>query len=200
MAINWIGIAALGSGGLLLYSAVTNKKFSQAARATLSGQSPGTVTTDAATAINTSLMSADTGTGQASGTAGTTAGTAASKFLGILRQHLGQAYVYGGTSINATDCSGLVYFALKQMGINAPRTSQQQYTWSQKISQGQLQPGDLVFTQWGAAGPGPDHVGIYLGNGQVLQDPHTGAVVDIVSLSGFISGQKQVGYGRIPGL
>jgi cell wall-associated NlpC family hydrolase len=137
------------------------------------------------------------GNGQSSTVPGNVATGGAAQFVSIVKSHVGQAYVFGGTNINATDCSGLVYYALQQMGIAAPRTSQTQYTWTKRISVGQLSPGDLVFTEFGAQGPGPDHVGIYIGNGQVLQDPHTGAKVNILSLTSFTA-RQQVGYGRIP--
>lgn len=110
MAINWVGIAALGAGGLLLYSAVTNKKFTDAARATLSGKSPATVTTDAATTIDTSLAGDDTsGTAGSSSSAssgqhaeGTAVGASWDNFLRAIRsQESGGNYQH-----NSSGCLG----------------------------------------------------------------------------------------------
>ena len=95
------------------------------------------------------------------------------------------------------DCSGLVQYAYAQAGVALPRTSQTQATfvqslggWTTNISQ--LVPGDLVFFA-GSDGTiqSPGHVGIYLGNDQMIQAPETGEVVDIVAISngaGFAGG------------
>lgn len=123
-------------------------------------------------------------------------------FVNLARRYLGVPYVWGGESPNGFDCSGLVAFALSQMGVNAPRTSEAQWAWVQKISQSELQPGDLIFETWpGEASPG--HVAIYAGNGQIIEAPGTGQNVHLVAWSpGGIaaSGGRVVGYGRVPGM
>lgn len=67
------------------------------------------------------------------------------------------------------DCSGLVQWTFAQIGVNLPRTSEQQYDWARKyatlVPPNKLQPGDLVFYN----GVPPGHVGIYVGNGLVMQ-------------------------------
>lgn len=104
---------------------------------------------------------------------------------------LGDPYVYGGTSLHATDCSGLQYYSfLSAGGINIGRGTAEQ--WSSPLGQtivdasaGQtfqfsdLQPGDLIF--YGAPGApdgGDSHVVMYIGNNQIIQDPYTGASVE----------------------
>lgn len=84
---------------------------------------------------------------------------------------LGKPYVYGGTGPDGYDCSGLTMMAWKAGGVNLPRTSQAQYNAGPHVSQGALQPGDLVFFN------GLDHVGIWIGNGELIHAPHTGDVV-----------------------
>ena len=106
-------------------------------------------------------------------------------------------YVYGATGPGSFDCSGLVQYTLKQVGVkNVPRTSEEQWQWSQHISKQQLQPGDLVFAQFPGDNASPGHVGVYVGNGQVLsaEDPQLG--VGYSTLASW--GSNIVGYGRVP--
>jgi hypothetical protein len=114
-----------------------------------------------------------------------------------VKKFAGYRYVYGDAGPSAFDCSGLVQFTLSKLGVaNVPRTSEEQYSWSTKISASQLQPGDLVFAQFPGDNASPGHVGVYTGNGQVLsaEDPASG--VGYSSLASW--GNAIVGYGRVP--
>ncbi len=93
--------------------------------------------------------------------------------------YLGVPYTYGGTSVQTGfDCSGLVQKVYQDMGISLPRTAaEQQQVGTPVSSLSQAQPGDLVFY-----GSPADHVGIYLGNGLMVNAPHTGANVSIVGV------------------
>ena len=93
----------------------------------------------------------------------------------------GKPYVYGGTGPGGYDCSGLTMMAWKAGGVSLPRTSQAQYNAGGHVSQSQLQPGDLVFFS------GLDHVGMWIGNGQLIHAPHTGDVVRVESFSNMAS-------------
>lgn len=95
------------------------------------------------------------------------------------KNFLGVPYLWGGTSPNTGfDCSGFVQYVYAYFGVNLPRTSQEQVSAGEKIdtSIDSLKPGDLLF--WGDSNA-PHHVGIYIGNGQYIQAPHTGDVVKI---------------------
>ncbi|MGY5269544.1 NlpC/P60 family protein [Lactiplantibacillus plantarum] len=102
-------------------------------------------------------------------------------------------YVYGAEGPSAFDCSGLVEYALKKLGIDFPRTSGEQYRASKYVSN--PKPGDLVFF-----GPGGgSHVGVYTGNGEFYsaENEHDGMGISKVHGGGYGS---FAGYGRVPGL
>ena len=80
--------------------------------------------------------------------------------------------------IRDSDCSGLVQWAFKQAGVVAPRTAQQQFDWARPINVTALEPGDLLYFEH--TYPSVEritHVGLYAGNGQMLNAPAAGAFV-----------------------
>jgi peptidoglycan DL-endopeptidase CwlO len=97
--------------------------------------------------------------------------------VGIAMQFLGVPYVWGGSSPSGFDCSGLVMYVYAQVGVSLPHYTGAQWNAGVPVSQGDLQPGDLVFFD------GLGHVGIYIGGGEFIHAPHTGDVVKIDSLS-----------------
>jgi cell wall-associated NlpC family hydrolase len=103
---------------------------------------------------------------------------------------LGVPYVYGGGSPDeGFDCSGLVQWAFGQAGRSLSHAADWQRDESQPISEGDLQPGDLVFY-----GEPPDHVAMYVGGGQIINAPFTGEVVRVQDL--YYS-SKPMSFGRI---
>jgi hypothetical protein len=136
-------------------------------------------------------------------TASTSGGsqTLASKFLSDVKTDIGDPYVFGAAGPKEFDCSGLIYYNLRRIGITSvPRTSEQQWAWVQHIHKNELQAGDLIFMQFPGDQASPGHVVIYAGNGKIIQAPHTGADVQEVPLSSMGNGSEIVGYGRVPGL
>jgi cell wall-associated NlpC family hydrolase len=98
------------------------------------------------------------------------------------QKYLGVPYVWGGTSATqGVDCSGLVQDVYADLGISLPRTSQEQATTGVPVSSlADAQPGDLVFFAGSDGTPSaPGHVGIYIGNGQMIDAPHTGSDVRV---------------------
>ena len=97
-------------------------------------------------------------------------------------QFIGIPYVFGGTSDDGVDCSGLVYLAFRNAGIQVPRSSLQQYRHSIRVSRRNLLPGDLVFFNLDSDDP-VSHVGIYIGDNRFIHAPRTGKHVEYASLS-----------------
>lgn len=96
------------------------------------------------------------------------------------KNFLGIPYVWGGTSPSGFDCSGFVGYVYAHFGINLPRTTYEQVNVGTTVN-GTLQPGDLVF--FGDINK-PHHVGMYIGNGEYIQAPHTGDYVKISAIDG----------------
>jgi len=112
----------------------------------------------------------------------------------VARQFLGVPYVYGGTTPNGFDCSGLVQYAYREVGIDVPRTTMAQYSIAWPVELAQLQPGDLLFFRLNSAEV--SHVAIYDGDLQFIHAPATGKVVSVSSLNNRFWRERLVGAGR----
>jgi cell wall-associated NlpC family hydrolase len=100
--------------------------------------------------------------------------------ISYAEDQIGKPYLWGGTGPDSFDCSGLVMMAYRAAGIYIPRTSQQQWLWGPRISASQVEPGDLVFFA-GSDGTvkAPGHVGLVIGNGQMIEAYATGFPIRI---------------------
>ncbi|WP_020671488.1 C40 family peptidase [Amycolatopsis nigrescens] len=114
-------------------------------------------------------------------------GPAAQTAINAALNKMGSPYVWGATGPSQFDCSGLTSWAYKQAGISIPRSSRAQSTNGTPVSRDQLQPGDLVFFYSPVS-----HVGIYIGNGQMVHAPTSGDVVKISPLQAQYSGARRV--------
>lgn len=117
------------------------------------------------------------------------------KMLDLAKSMIGTPYLWGGDTPGGFDCSGLVEWAFANgLDISLPRTTYGQVNVGTPVGTNTLKgatPGDVIFTQYGEGGnAGPGHEGIYVGNGQVLAAPHTGANVGVTSLQAFTGGGK----------
>jgi len=99
--------------------------------------------------------------------------------LAFALSQIGKPYQWGGAGPNSYDCSGLVMAAWEKAGVSFPHSAQDQYDMTARVSIASLQPGDLVFY-----GTPTDvyHVGIYVGNGQMVDAPETGQDVMVQSI------------------
>ena len=93
------------------------------------------------------------------------------------KAQVGDSYVYGAAGPDAFDCSGLTMAAWSQAGVSLPHSSSAQYSSGPHISESELQPGDLVFYYSPIS-----HVGMYIGNGQIVNALNPGAGVQISGL------------------
>lgn len=124
---------------------------------------------------------------------------AADRFLENAKKFMGRPYLWGGghganTGVQNVDCSGLVLQAARMTGgINLDGTAAMQQRMGQPVSMNNLKPGDLVFK-----GNPAYHVGIFIGNGQVLHAPKTGDVVRVTSVSGWESARRVFDEGGAP--
>lgn len=123
------------------------------------------------------------------------AGASGAQVVAGAEQYLGVPYRWGGTDpATGLDCSGLVQLVYGQLGVPLPRTSQeQQHVGVSVPSVAQARPGDLVFY-----GSPAEHVGIYAGNGQMIDAPHTGTSVRIEGIGTPTSIRRIVGTGPGP--
>jgi cell wall-associated NlpC family hydrolase len=91
---------------------------------------------------------------------------------------LGKPYAWGGSGPNSFDCSGLTMMAWHAAGVSLPHNAAMQQGDIPAVSLSALQPGDLIFF-----GSPAFHVGIYVGGGNMIQAPHTGADVEVTPVS-----------------
>jgi cell wall-associated NlpC family hydrolase len=96
--------------------------------------------------------------------------------LSFAAEQIGTTYVWGGTGDGGFDCSGLVQAAYRTAGVALPRVAQSQFDAGPAVPAGAtVLPGDLVF--FGTGPSGVEHVGLYVGGGEMIDAPHTGALV-----------------------
>ncbi|MFJ9868492.1 NlpC/P60 family protein [Streptomyces sp. NPDC101165] len=104
-------------------------------------------------------------------------GSRAAAAVAYAYQKLGSPYVWGATGPDAFDCSGLVQAAYRSAGVSLPRTTYAQINAGRRVSRSELQPGDLVFFYSGIS-----HVGLYIGNGQMIHAPNPSAPVRVAPI------------------
>jgi cell wall-associated NlpC family hydrolase len=105
------------------------------------------------------------------------AGASASGAITFAESQLGKPYVYGSEGPDSWDCSSLTQAAYRSIGVSLPRTAAQQAGIGMDVPVKDTQPGDLLFY------PDLSHVVMSLGNGKVIEAPHTGDVVKIEALN-----------------
>lgn len=105
---------------------------------------------------------------------------------------VGVPYRWGGASpAQGFDCSGLVYWAYRRLGVELPHSSYALYDKGRQVPRSRLKTGDLLFFY------GLGHMGIYIGHGRMVHAPHSGTLVQVVSLVRSNYGSRLVGARRI---
>lgn len=121
-------------------------------------------------------------------------------------KYKGLKYVWGGYDLNTgVDCSGLVQEIFKKFGITTGRTTWDQIGKGTAVNVKGLRPGDLVFFDTDRSVGGPDHVGIYMGGGKMVEAPKPGGSVQVTDMtqgywmSRFMGGRRLDGYNSVGG-
>lgn len=103
-----------------------------------------------------------------------------SAVLAYARAQIGKPYQWGGDGPNSFDCSGLTMRAWQRAGVNLSHYTGAQWAETARVAISDLRPGDLVF--YGSSGATSHHVGLYVGGGQMIEAPYTGANVRYASI------------------
>lgn len=102
--------------------------------------------------------------------------------VALADQQLGKPYVFGAEGPNSFDCSGLMQWLYGHFGVKLPRLAHEQATYGIAIPKsGPLKPGDMVFSSWD--GRPSSHVGMYVGNNQIINAPQPGERVKLSTLN-----------------
>ena len=152
--------------------------LSEAAAVTTQSSSPGTQPNSTAPNFSTSIPASQNGQSAASLPAASAGvpGNAGANIVADAASYIGVPYQWGGVSAQTGfDCSGLVQKVFADQGISLPRTAAEQQAVGVSVaSLAQAQPGDLVFY-----GSPATHVGIYIGNGKMIDAPEAGTSVRV---------------------
>ena len=102
---------------------------------------------------------------------------AVKRVIAYAKQQLGKPYLWAASGPGSFDCSGLTMQAWARAGVSLPHYSVAQFEQSTRVSMADAKPGDLLFWSNDGTPGGIHHVALYLGGGQFLEAPHTGAFV-----------------------
>lgn len=120
--------------------------------------------------------------------------------VNYMKQYIGTPYVWGGSSPSGFDCSGLMQYVYGKFGINLPRVTYDQIGVGQAIGMKGLRAGDLVFFDTEPGRNGPDHVGMYIGDGKMIDAPRPGKSVEIVDITKGYYADRFMGGRRVSGV
>jgi cell wall-associated NlpC family hydrolase len=106
------------------------------------------------------------------------------KVISTAKSLIGTPYVWGGESFQegGFDCSGFTQYIFKQAGYTLNRVSRDQANQGAYVARNNLQPGDLIFYSFEGNGV-VNHVGLYIGNGQMIHSPKTGDTVKVTNIT-----------------
>ena len=131
--------------------------------------------------------------GNASSASAVPVSVTGSQILAEAQKYLGCPYRAGGASPSGFDCSGFVYYVLKQLGLSPYRTPSEQYQMGTSVEKTALRVGDLVFFGSGRI----THSGIYAGNGQFIHAPNSRSTISYSDLTTGYWAQNYYGACRV---
>ena len=182
----WSKIKVNGQEGYISTALLSDKK-TETSRSleTPRKKAESTTAKNTSTKKETTTQTTTSTTTQTSGKGATVVATA--------KNYIGSKYVYGATGPNSFDCSGFTQYVFKLHGVSLNRTAAAQYSNGVAVDRANLQPGDLVM--FGKSGI--NHVGIYIGGGQIVHaaNPSRGVTIDTIT-SGYYN-NNYVGARRV---
>lgn len=123
------------------------------------------------------------------------------QIVDYLKQFIGTPYVHGGNSLTSgVDCSGMVQQAYQHFGLSVARVTYDQIGQGMAVGMKDLRPGDMIFFDTDKGKSGPDHVGIYMGNGKFIHAPRPGKGIEIDDLKSGYYQDLFMGGRRISGI
>ena len=131
------------------------------------------------------LQSKKPSSSSSSNSGSTSVSSSASSVIAYAKTLLGKPYVWGAQGPNSFDCSGFTYYVFKnKAGIVLPRTSSAQSKYGTSVSWSNLKAGDLMFFDTNGANNGQvSHVGLYIGNGQMIHASSSQRKIVITSVN-----------------
>ena len=131
------------------------------------------------------LQSTKPSSSSSSNSGSTSVSSSASSVIAYAKTLLGKPYVWGAQGPNSFDCSGFTYYVFKnKAGIVLPRTSSAQSKYGTSVSWSNLKAGDLMFFDTNGANNGQvSHVGLYIGNGQMIHASSSQRKIVITSVN-----------------
>lgn len=173
----WYRVKVNGKKGYVRKTYVTLAKQKSSSSSDSLQQNAGSLTDD-----NTAASSSDS--------------TFRTNVCSMAKKLLGSRYVYGATGPNSFDCSGFCQYIYGKNGKTIPRTSSSQYAACTKVAKSKLQAGDLVFFSSTAGGKSVGHVGIYIGDGNMIHAANSSVGVITSSLNSTYYTTHYVGGGH----
>ncbi len=114
----------------------------------------------------------------------------------MAKQMVGVRYRYGGHSPSSGfDCSGLIYYSYKRIGLRSPRTTRDLYQHARPVRRSNIRTGDILFFK--LDGKKVSHAAIYLGNGRMVHAPSSGKRVSYAQLTSRFWDSRFISAGRL---
>jgi peptidoglycan DL-endopeptidase CwlO len=170
-----IAAAARRAAARARAQAIADRKAAAARAAALAAQNSAPAPAPAPLPVSPPTSGSSDSSGSSGGPAPAPSSWAQIAVRAALSQ-VGKPYQWGASGPNSYDCSGLTMWAWAQAGVSLPHSSAMQYGVTARVSQSDWQPGDLLFF-----GSPIHHVAMYIGNGQLVEAPYTGASVRVTS-------------------